>query len=154
MRGRPIGSKIRNRIALVLNKVGFSYGYEIYKIYKKFFEPIETKSIYYNLNKGIDLGEFINVKVENKSGVYSWGDSSKVVWYGLGPFAKISDESINIQKKRRDFDIDYNGFAKKLLQRAGSRDEVKQIESWGKFNFNSETKTLLLNHKNGFSQKI
>ena len=56
--GRPIGSEIRERVALILSQMGPSHGYGIYKIYKKNWGPVEIKSIYYNLQKGVDIGHF------------------------------------------------------------------------------------------------
>jgi len=99
MRGRPVGSKIRERIALILSHVGVAHGYQIFKLYKKYFGLVEPKSIYYNLHKGVDLGEFVVCGVRTVSGTFSWGGSVRRVYYTLGPFAKISNEHILIREE-------------------------------------------------------
>jgi len=151
MKGRPVGSRIRRRVASILSQLGFSYGYELYKIYKKQFGAVEVKSIYYNLAKGIELGEFILVKTENKVGDYSWGNESKVTWYGIGPFAVFSKNPIKLQMKKRSREINYNGVVKTLIRGADSRNKLEQLEEWCKFNIDKETKQIIQNQKNSFS---
>ena len=56
-RGRPIGSDIRQRIIEILYFMKEGYGYDIYKIYSKIFPQVTMRSIYYHLNKGVNLEE-------------------------------------------------------------------------------------------------
>lgn len=154
MKGRPIGSRIRRRMASILGKIGFSYGYELYKIYKKQFGPVEVKSIYYNLSKGVELGEFILVKTENKVGDYSWGNESKVNWYGVGPFVVFSSSPIKLQMKKRDRDIDYDSVTRTLMKTVGSTNKLTRLEEWSKFNIGKETKQLLQNQKGLLSENL
>ena len=66
LRGRPVKTEIREKIASIIAKMGTSYGYEIYKAYLKAFGKISLRNLYYNLKKGLDTGEFIlaDVKIE------------------------------------------------------------------------------------------
>ncbi|MDD4353295.1 MAG: hypothetical protein PHN56_02440 [Candidatus Nanoarchaeia archaeon] len=89
MKGRPIGSIIRNRIAAILNHVDISYGYEVYKIYKEFFGQVHIRTIYYNLKKGIEKEEIILFKIEKELGDYSWGNEVEKIYYAIGPYANI-----------------------------------------------------------------
>jgi uncharacterized small protein (DUF1192 family) len=89
MRGRPVGSKIRENICLILNKINFSYGYEIYKIYKQVFGKVLLRDIYYHLKKGNEIGEFIAIEAKKELGRYTWGDQAERIYYALGPFANF-----------------------------------------------------------------
>ena len=62
MRGRPVKTIIRERIATILGQVGSSYGYEIFKTYRKIFGKVSLRNLYYNLKKGLKTGEFIIVE--------------------------------------------------------------------------------------------
>ncbi len=97
MKGRPVGSLIRDRIVGILNKLNTSYGYEIYSIYKKLFGPIHIRSIYYNLKKGIEKEEIVVVDVTKEVGDYSWGNEVEKVYYAVGPYssAKLSKEDLS-----------------------------------------------------------
>ncbi|MCW1309829.1 MAG: hypothetical protein QXP04_03985, partial [Candidatus Nanoarchaeia archaeon] len=86
MRGRPPGSKIRENIALILNKLNVSYGYEIYKVYKQVFGKILLRDIYYHLKKGQELGEFIAIETKVEPGNFTWGTQTERTYYTLGPF--------------------------------------------------------------------
>ena len=81
-RGRPVKSKVRDNILVILSKLGPLYGYEIYKLYKKNFGSINIRSIYYNLKKGEELG-ILKCKNEEKRAKYGWGDNSIVKKYSL-----------------------------------------------------------------------
>ncbi len=101
MKGRPVGSIIRNRIIGILNKLNTSYGYEIYTIYKRLFGPIHIRSIYYNLKKGIEKEEIVVVDVTKEIGDYSWGNEVEKVYYAVGPYgsAKLSkDDEKKLEK--------------------------------------------------------
>lgn len=89
MKGRPVGSIIRNRIAAILNEISTGYGYEIYKIYRDIFGKTHIRTIYYNLKKGIEKEEIILLKVENEVGKYSWGNEVQKIYYTIGPYANI-----------------------------------------------------------------
>lgn len=98
MKGRPVGSIIRNRIAAILNKIDIGYGYEIYKIYKEYFGQVHIRTIYYNLKKGIEKEEILLFKVETELGAYSWGDRVEKIYYTVGPYA-------NVQLPLKDLEI-------------------------------------------------
>jgi len=89
LRGRPTKSQIRDNLIEILHFVGEGYGYELYKTYVDVFQQkVNIRSIYYHLNKGVDLGEFIIKNVESVPGNYSWGDQVKRIVFSLGPMAK------------------------------------------------------------------
>ena len=46
------------------------------------------RSIYYHLNKGVELGEFIVRHVESVKGDYSWGKEVQRIVFALGPVAR------------------------------------------------------------------
>ena len=98
-RGRPAESQIRNNIIELLFSLGEAYGYDLYKKYIKVFgEKISRRSIYYHLNKGVELNEFIIKEVQNIKGNYSWGDGVKRIIFKLGPNAKPTG-SIEVKNK-------------------------------------------------------
>ncbi|MBL7051204.1 hypothetical protein ISS04_03515 [Candidatus Woesearchaeota archaeon] len=88
MKGRPIGSVIRQNIIEILYFMGNGYGYDIYKIYMDIFPKVTMRSIYYHLRKGLELGEFKIHKAGNEKGDYSWGSEAEKVYYSLGNGAK------------------------------------------------------------------
>ncbi|MFA5333215.1 MAG: hypothetical protein WC376_01835 [Candidatus Nanoarchaeia archaeon] len=98
MKGRPVGSMIRNRIAAILNKITVGYGYEIYKIYKEYFGQVHIRTIYYNLKKGIEKEEILLFRIEKEMGDYSWGKEVEKIYYTIGPYA-------NIQLPLKDLEI-------------------------------------------------
>jgi len=87
-RGRPVKSDIRQNIVEILHFVGKAYGYDIYRTYKAVYPKITLRSIYYNLKRGVDLGEFKVEKIEKEKGEYSWGGEAEKIYYSLGPNAK------------------------------------------------------------------
>ena len=87
MRGRPIKAEIREKIASILSQVRFAYGYEIFKYYKKVFGEVSLRNIYYNLKKGLSLGEFIIIDIKREPGEYTWGKEVEHIYYGIGPYA-------------------------------------------------------------------
>lgn len=96
-RGRPVKSKIRDRMQQIVDGLGVAYGYEIYKVYKDAFEPIELRSIYYHLKKGTALGEFRDVGAKEELGVFTWGGASMRKFYTLGPAAtQKANDSLHI----------------------------------------------------------
>lgn len=92
--GRPIKSLIRDRMQQIVDALGVSYGYEIFKVYEGAFSPIDLRSMYYHLRKGVDLDVFELVGVKEEKGAYTWGDYSMRRYYVLGPAAteKASDD--------------------------------------------------------------
>ncbi len=90
-RGRRPESQIRNNMVELLFKVGEAYGYALYKQYLKTFgQKVSIRSIYYHLNKGVELGEFAVSRVENIRGNFTWGEGVRRVVFKLGPNAKVS----------------------------------------------------------------
>lgn len=90
-RGRKPVSEIRDNIAELLFFVGEAYGYELFKKYVKVFgQKISMRSVYYHLNKGVELGEFVVNRVENIRGNFTWGEGVRRVVFKLGPNAKPS----------------------------------------------------------------
>ncbi len=87
-RGRPVKSDIRQNIIEILHFLGKAYGYEIYKVYKAVYPKITLRSIYYNLKRGSELGEFKVEHIEKAKGEYSWGGEAEKIYYSLGPNAK------------------------------------------------------------------
>ena len=87
-RGRPTKSTIRDRMSEIINVLGVSYGYEIFKVYTAAFSKISMRSMYYHLNKGVQLGEFTLVGVKIEKGDYTWGDSVVRRYYVLGKSKK------------------------------------------------------------------
>lgn len=90
MKGRPIGSQIRQNVIEILYIVGEGCGYDIYKIYLELFPKVTMRSIYYHLRKGLDTGEFRIKKAGKVKGDYSWGSEAEKVYYELGDNAKAS----------------------------------------------------------------
>ncbi len=119
MRGRPTKSKIREKIAAIINLLGCSYGYEIYKYYKEIFNDATSRVLYYHLKKGIETGEFIALDIREVEGNYSWGNKSERIYYTLGPFAEISNEWIKKIKtyeiKKREINYDWTEEIKKKI---------------------------------------
>ncbi len=87
-RGRPAFSPIRDNLVELLFFVGKGYGYELYKKYIQVFHTTTMRSIYYHLNKGVELGVFKIDKVENIPGDYSWGEGVRRVVFALDERAK------------------------------------------------------------------
>ena len=87
-RGRPVFSQIRQNIVEILYFMGKSYGYDIYKVYRAVFPKITMRSVYYQLRKGVQLGEFRVERVTKEKGSYSWGSEAEKTYYMLGKSAK------------------------------------------------------------------
>jgi len=86
-RGRPVKSVIRERMQQIVDSLGSAYGYEIYKVYKQVFEPVDVRSMYYHLKKGVALGEFKQVGAKQEAGPFTWGRESTHIYYVLGDAA-------------------------------------------------------------------
>jgi hypothetical protein len=88
-RGRPLKTELREKIASILNQVGQSYGYEIYKRYQDVFGKISLRNLYYNIKKGTQLGEFIIIDIRQEIGNFTWGGATQHIYYTLGPYARL-----------------------------------------------------------------
>lgn len=87
-RGRPLKTETREKIASILAAVGQSYGYELYKFYEQVFGKINLRNLYYNIKKGLELGEFIIVDIRQEVGSYTWGGATQHIYYAVGPYAR------------------------------------------------------------------
>lgn len=87
-RGRPIKSDVRQNLVEMLAVMGKGYGYEIHRFYNELFPAVTRENIYYNLKKGVKLGEFRLVEVKDEKGEYSWGSTVEKKYYALGPSAE------------------------------------------------------------------
>lgn len=83
-RGRPVKSDIRQALVEILAVVKKGYGYEIYKIYDAIYPKATLRAVYYNLRKGVELGEFKVNTVTSEKGNYSWGTQAEKTYYELG----------------------------------------------------------------------
>lgn len=142
MRGRPVGTILRERIAAILSQLGTSYAYELYKIYKVLFGAVKLRNFYYNLKKGVERGEVVVVDTRQESGSFTWGDETKRVYYANGPFAKpISPmPTALLNYPKREFSVDWPRRMKEIainfnhemdlleVRRAKIRPEVWQFE--------------------------
>ena len=110
-RGRRPESTIRSNICELIYFFGEGYGYDLYKKYIKAFEKISMRSVYYHLQKGVELGEFKVKKIDQVEGNYSWGPHAQRIIFALGPMAKprgvlakkwwIKKKLVNIKKLAR-----------------------------------------------------
>jgi Fe2+ or Zn2+ uptake regulation protein len=78
---------IRQNVIEILNHLGESYAYDIYRHYSVIFPKVTMRSIYYHLNKGITTKEFIVKRISSEKGDYSWGPTAEKIYYSLGPAA-------------------------------------------------------------------
>lgn len=101
-RGRPVGSSIRQNLVEILYYAKKGYGYQLFKWYRVLFPGSKTtmRSIYYNLHKGVDIGEFKLGPVERRSGNFSWGSESSNVVFVLD--SKASPKGISKIKEYFD----------------------------------------------------
>ncbi len=112
MKGRPVGNKMRKQIGVLLDKINYSYGYEIYKLYKELFGDTKIRNIYYNLKKGVLEGEYVLIEVKKELGNYTWGGETERVYYTTGPyvqFIELTKEQKDLLNKigRRNISIDW-----------------------------------------------
>jgi hypothetical protein len=84
MKGRPVGSNIRQNIVEILYFMKKGCGYEIHKIYLDLFPKATQRVIYYHLKKGSLTGEFVVQEVTKEQGDYSWGETAEKKYYKLG----------------------------------------------------------------------
>lgn len=100
MKGRPIGSKVRNNIQAVLLYMKKGYGYEIHKAYIDIFPGASQRLIYYHLKKGVSTGEIEVESVKKEQGSYSWGSDAEKKYYKLGE----KSNPRNLKKVEKYFD--------------------------------------------------
>lgn len=91
-RGRPVRSEIRQHIVDILHNMGKAYGYEIYKVYRQIFPKISLRTVYYHLQKGLDMGIFKVEEIQREEGDYSWGGTTERKYYSLASEAKPSGD--------------------------------------------------------------
>ena len=88
VRGRPTNSIVRNHLAEILFVVDKKSAYELHKHYLVLFGPISQRNIYYQLQKGVSLEEFEVEEIIDEKGSFSWGSTTRKVYYKLGKLAK------------------------------------------------------------------
>ncbi len=98
IKGRPVKSAIRTNIIEILYFGKKMYGYDVYKAYVSVFPRVTMRSIYYNLRKGIDTGEFEIESIKMEKGDYSWGGQAEKTYYKLSANARPLGE-----KRIKDF---------------------------------------------------
>jgi hypothetical protein len=89
-RGRPKGTEIRKNISWIIKKMGYSYGYEIYKNYIQIFGNVKMRTVYYNLKSGVNSGEFVIMDIRREVGDYTWGSETERIYYAIGPYARFN----------------------------------------------------------------
>lgn len=83
--GRKPKSDIRDEMVELLYHLKEAYGYDLYKKYCKVYDKkVSMRSIYYHLNKGVELGIFNLKEVRDVKGDFSWGSGAKQVIFQLG----------------------------------------------------------------------
>jgi hypothetical protein len=86
--GRKPKSEIRDELIELLYFMREAYGYQLYKKYCKVYEKkVSMRSIYYHLNKGVELGVFNLKEIREVKGEFSWGTGVKQVIFQLGEAA-------------------------------------------------------------------
>ncbi len=88
VRGRPVGSNVRQNIIEILYFLGHAHGYHIYKVYKNVYAPVTLRGIYYHLKKGLETEELAIANIKREQGNFSWGSEAEKIYYKLGRQAK------------------------------------------------------------------
>ena len=88
VRGRPIGSPIRQNIIEILFYLRKGYGYQIAKIYNEIFPQVTQRSVYYHLRKGVQIKEININQIKVEKGDFSWGSVVEKIYYTLGDAAQ------------------------------------------------------------------
>ena len=91
------------------------YGYDIYKHYINLFPKVTLRSIYYHLNKGVELCVFEIQRIEKEKGEYSWGEMAEKIYYKLG---KAASPKIDLRVKsyfqkikwKKSWEMEYSNF--------------------------------------------
>ncbi len=149
-RGRPYKSLIRDRITVLLDRLGFSYGYEIYKYYKQLFDNTSSRIIYYHLRKGVDKGEFVVVNIKRVPGSFTWGNEVERVYYSLGPYASTRNDLLNnvfnINISKRSINFNWDNIINDLI--VSLKQSIKDASHLDKLKILSKCDKLLLWAKN------
>jgi hypothetical protein len=144
MRGRPAKSKIRRKIAAILQHANTSYGYEIYKNYKQVFGPVKMRTVYYNLRKGVMLNEFLIQDIKREIGNYTWGNEVERIYYTNGPYSEpiLLDETQKIKLNKieqKNQEINKEEIIKTLLEEI--KDDINEYaNNFKTYTVNSRTK--------------
>ncbi|MFW6378805.1 MAG: hypothetical protein ACOCZV_02175 [Nanoarchaeota archaeon] len=89
-RGRPSYSLVRERLKQLLYLLGPLTAYDAHKHYVELFAKTSRRNVYYQLSKGEELGFFKIDRVEEEHGDYSWGSTSRKVYYELAAKTPVS----------------------------------------------------------------
>lgn len=76
-------SLIRENIKKILSIIEEINGYDLYKIYIEVYPKVTMRSIYYHLTKGQELNEFKIKRIIEQKGDFSWGSTSRKVFYKI-----------------------------------------------------------------------
>ena len=85
--GRPPRSIVRERLAEMLFIVGKLTAYDAHKHYVQLFSPATQRNVYYQLRRGVDIGIFKIADVVEEPGEYSWGPTTRKVYFELSKTA-------------------------------------------------------------------
>jgi hypothetical protein len=91
-RGRPVKSQIRQNIIELLAVMKKSYGYTISRAYMQVFPEVHTRSIYYHLKKGVEIGEIEIDEIREEKGEFSWGSKVEKTYYRVGKNAVVKGD--------------------------------------------------------------
>lgn len=81
--GRPPRSIVREQLAELLFIIGKLSAYDAHKHYIHIFGVATQRNIYYQLRRGVELGIFRVEDVVEEKGEYSWGDTTRKIYYSL-----------------------------------------------------------------------
>jgi len=148
VRGRPFKSDVRKKIEGILATVGTGHGYQIYKIYRQAYGKATLRNIYYHLQTGVRLREFIEAGSEETDGSYTWGPKAEIKLYALGPNAsqgadaKVQEamKALSIRQKSPEKSIAWQELAKetwelflKDMEKAKTQTDLKKLmEEYGR----------------------
>lgn len=85
--GRPLKSIVRERLVEILYLGGKMTAYDAHKHYIALFGATTRRNVYYQLEKGAVLNLFSIKQVVEEKGDYSWGETTRKVYYVLGKAA-------------------------------------------------------------------
>lgn len=97
-KGRPRYSLVRERLKQLLYILGPLTAYDAHRHYAALFASTSRRNIYYQLRNGVDMGVFAVYDVVEEEGDYSWGSTSRKVYY---EFAGKSD--VRVDDRIRDY---------------------------------------------------
>ena len=96
-----MASIVRRGLGQILYIAGKLTAYDAHRHYIKLFGPTTRRNVYYQLQKGVDLGLFKIVEVVEEDGDYSWGVKARKVYYSI----KNKDGIIPTQKIIKYFQV-------------------------------------------------